>query len=133
MSFATALQTAIHSRLSNYPGMPAVKDDVSATLPFPYVVVGEDTHIPWDTDDSTGAESTITLHIWSRQRGKKETQDIQGLIYTALNRYEMAVSGYHLVTMEFEYSEVTLDPDGQTRHGISRFRTLIEAEDSSTA
>jgi hypothetical protein len=133
MSFESALQAAIHTRLSTYPGMPSVKDDVEVTLPHPYIVIGEDTHIPWDTDDSTGAESTITLHIWSRQRGKKETKDIQGLIYTALNRYEMSVDGHHLVTMEFDYSDVIMDPDGLTRHGISRYRTLVESEEDTTA
>ena len=134
MSFETALQAAIFTRLSGYAGMPDVYDDAPQdSAAFPYVVLGEDTHVPWDTDDSTGAESTITLHIWSRQRGKKETKDIQGLIYTALNRYEISVDDHHLVTMEFDYSDVLLDPDGLTRHGVARYRTLVEAEESTTA
>lgn len=127
MSFETALQTAVHNRLSGYPGMPDVHDDVDPDAAFPYVVIGEDTHIPWDTDDSVGAESTVTLHVWSRYRGKKEAKDIQGLIYEALNRHELSVDGYHLVTLEFEYSDVILDADGLTRHGVSRFRSLVEA------
>jgi hypothetical protein len=134
MSFESELQQAIFTRLSTYTGMPTVYDDVpQSAASWPYIVLGEDTHVPWDTDDSTGAESTITIHIWSRQRGKKETKDIQGLIYTALNRYEMSVDGHHLVTLEFDYSDVLLDPDGLSRHGVSRYRTLVEAEESTTA
>ena len=140
MSFESELQRSIFTRLSNYSGMPTVYDDVPTDInglpavTYPYVVVGEDTHVPWDTDDSTGSESTITVHIWSRQRGKKETKHIQGLIYEALNRYEMTVTGYHLVTMEWDYSDSVRDPDGLTYHGTSRFRTLVEAvEIDSTA
>src|SRR5690606_34355650 len=108
--------------------MPDVYDDVpQSASSFPYVVIGEDTHIPWDTDDSVGSESTITLHVWSRYRGKKEAKDIQGLIYQALNRYELAVDGFHLVTLEFDYSDVLLDADGHTRHGVCRYRALVEA------
>src|SRR5690606_12670206 len=122
----TALQTAVHNRLSGYAGMPDVYDDVpQSSSSFPYVVIGEDTHIPWATDDSVGAETTVTLHVWSRYKGKKEAKDIQALIYQALNRYELSVDGYELVTLEFEYSDVILDADGLTRHGVSRFRSLV--------
>lgn len=128
MSFEAALQTAIYTRLSSYPSMPTVYDDVpQSSSTFPYVVIGEDTHSPWDTDDSTGAESTVTIHVWSRQRGKKEAKDIQALIYAALHRYELDVAGFYLVTLEFDYSDVVLDADGLTRHGVSRYRTLAEA------
>lgn len=130
MSFETALQSAVYQRLSDALSVP-VYDDVPANAEFPYVVLGEDTHIPWDTDDSTGAESTITLHIWSRERGKREAKQIQGEIYAALNRYDLPVSGFHTVTMEFDYSDVILDADGRTRHGVARYRTIVEAVDES--
>lgn len=138
MSFEAALQSAVFGRLSGYSGMPTVYDDVpdapsNQELPdsyFPYVVVGEDTHAEWDTDDSTGAESTITLHVWSRYKGKKQAKDVQALIYEALHRYDLDVEGFHLVTIEFEYSDVFLDADGKTRHGVCRYRALVEAEES---
>jgi hypothetical protein len=118
--------------------MPAVYDDVqqdakgNVLAAFPYIVLGEDTHAPWDTDDSIGSESTITIHVWSRQRGKKETKQIQGLIYEALHRHELEVLGFATMTVEFDYSDVILDADGQTRHGVSRYRVFIE-EEASTA
>lgn len=127
MSFEVELHRAIYTRLSGYPGMPDVYDAVpEESAKFPYVVVGEDTHIPFDTDDSSGAESTVTLHVWSQYRGSKEAKDIQGLIYQALHRYELPVNGYQLVTIDFEYSDVVLDADGKTRHGICRYRSLVE-------
>lgn len=128
MSFETEIQEALYERLSTYAGMPNVYDDSPQDADtFPYVVIGEDTHIPFDTDDSVGSESTITLHIWSRQHGKKEAKDIQGLIYAALHRYALDVTGYHTITLDFEYSDVFLDADGRTRHGVCRYRTIVEA------
>lgn len=127
MKFEEALQEAVYERLSNYPAMPPVYDDVPTNAPKHYVVLGEDTHVPYDTDDSVGSESTITIHQWSKAyRGKKEVKATQGLIYEALNRHELVVEGYHTVTLEFEYSDAVLDPDGLTRHGVIRFRALLE-------
>lgn len=132
MSFEQALQKAVYDQLSAYPDMPSVYDDVPVdvkgqpAVAFPYVVLGEDTHIPFDTDDSLGSESTVTLHVWSRYRGKKEAKGIQALIYDALTRQPLMLDAHDLITLEFEYSEVMLDPDGITRHGVQRFRALIE-------
>lgn len=126
MSFEAALQQAVYDQLSSYPSMPPVYDDVPGDAAFPYVVVGEDTHIPFDTDDSLGSESTLTLHVWSRYCGKKECKEIMALIYDALTRQALVLEAHYLITIEFEYSEVLLDPDGITRHGVQRFRALVE-------
>lgn len=131
MSFEAALQQAVFDRLSTYPDIPTVYDNVPVDAAFPYVVIGEDTHIPFDTDDSLGSESTLTLHTWSRYRGKKECKEIQALIYDALTRQSLVLDGFSLVTIEFEYSECLLDPDGITRHAVSRFRALIDGQESS--
>lgn len=131
MSFEAALQKAVFDALTAYPGMPDVYDDVPVGATFPYIAIGEDTHIPFDTDDSLGAESTVTIHVWSRYRGKKEAKDAQALVYAALTRQSLPVEGHDLITLEFEYSEVLLDPDGITRHGVQRFRSLCEQSASS--
>jgi hypothetical protein len=129
MSFELELHQSIYQRLTGYPGMPAVYDAVpEANAMFPYVVVGEDTHIPFDTDEASGAESTVTLHVWSRYRGSKEAKEIQALIYQALHRYELSLPSYHLVSIEFEYSDVILDSDGKTRHGVCRYRSIIHED-----
>ena len=64
----TAIQTAIYQALStlSYP----VYDDVPQNAAFPYIVIGEDTSIPFDDDCNTGAESTITIHVWSIYSGR---------------------------------------------------------------
>lgn len=127
MSFSTAIQQAIFTRLKNYaPLTVPVYDDVPQGADFPYVSIGDDTLIPFDQDACLGAEATVTLHTWSRERGRKQTKMIQGVLYDALHRYALQVDGSHTVDCLWEMSESFLDPDGHTRHGVSRFRVLLQ-------
>jgi len=132
MSFEAELQRAVFDRLSGFSGLPEIYDhvpqqaDSGSNVPFPYVTIGEDTHIPFDTDDSVGSEATITIHSWSRSEGRAEVKEIQTGIRSALQRFELDVNGFALVTIEFESSESFMDPDAMTRHGVSRFRVLLD-------
>lgn len=133
------LQTAIHSRLTGYAaltnllatapdGSAAIYDHVPQETDFPYVSIGDTTSIEWDTDTSLGSEDTVTIHVWSRYRGRKETKEIQLELYNALHRHNLTISGATTVTCDWEFAESEVDTDGLTRHGITRFRLLIEQD-----
>lgn len=144
MSFESAIQTAVFERLRDYAplagvlathgslGGPAIYDDVPQAAQaensdaFPFVTIGSDTHNANDTDDSAGSDSTITINSWSRFRGRSEVKQIQALIYDALHRVELDLGALSLTTIEWEYSEAITENDGRTRHGVQRFRILIE-------
>ena len=120
-----AIQAAIFTRLSTLS--TPVYDHVPQDTAFSYIVIGDDTSIGWDTDTSVGSESTCTIHVWSRQRGRKQVKDIMAAIYSALNRYELPVTGGQLVECAAEFQESFLDPDGLTRHGVIRFRLIVDS------
>jgi len=142
-----ALQIAIFNRLESWQPLddllasrvtpdgveidaPAIYDHVPQNVDekakFPFVVIGDDTAVDFDTDDSVGSEATITIHAWSRQRGRLEAKNIQREIYNALNRHELDVDGRHTVDCIYEYAESILEQDGITRHGVIRFRITTE-------
>jgi hypothetical protein len=121
------LQAAIFEVLTTALAPTKVYDNPPQNQSEPHVVIGEDFHVPWDTDDSIGSESLLTLHTWSVHRGKKEVKTIQGQIYDALHRYELVVNGFSTVTLEFDSAEVFKDQDGESMHGVSKFRALVEA------
>ena len=129
----SALNTMLAKNVEN-PSLPAIYDNVPQAVDsgsdsvFPYITIGDDTMVDWDTDTSQGKEATLTLHVWSRYRGRKQTKEIQGAIYDALHLSNLIISGYHSVLMLSEYSETLLDPDGLTRHGVQRFRLILEKE-----
>ena len=130
------IQDAIYNRLSGFAGLSALVQGVYDYLPqeladvdseFPYVVTGELSGEPWDTDDVLGGEYRILVHTFSRYRGKREPALIMRQVYLALHRYELPVTGYNLVTCEWDQlSTLMTDPDGLTRHGVQRFRILVD-------
>jgi Protein of unknown function (DUF3168) len=123
----TADPDIIERNVSVYDEVPQ-PDDSGDIINFPYVVVGDDQSAAWDTDTELGADITATIHTWSRYRGKKETKELQGLVYAALNRAESKfdIAGYKVVLCDFLTSQSFLDTDGKTRHGVQTFRILIE-------
>lgn len=135
MGMETALQQAIYDTLSNDAGVMALAtavydyvpqpDDAGDPAKFPYVVIGDDTLNAWDTDTTTGADATITVHTWSRFKGRKEVKAIQGAIYAALNRATLPTTGYSFVTCHLVNSDSFVDSDGITQHGVQTFRVLI--------
>ena len=119
------IQAAIFAQVSSI-GYP-VFDHVPQDTEFPYIVIGDDTSIPWDTDDSIGSETTCTIHVWSRHRGRKEVKEIMRTIYEALHRQELSIIGGSLVECQAELQESFMDPDGLTRHGVIRFRLTVDS------
>lgn len=130
MRMEEAVQRAVYSQLTAQLPSVLVVDHViqpedTGKQRFPYVAIGDATVSEWDTDDASGGDVDVSLHIWSRERGGREVKQLQGLVYEALHRQEFPIDGYHLVTVDYQTSEIYLESDGATRHGISRFRILI--------
>ena len=125
-----ALQTAIYSTLSNDNTLTStlgagVYDDVLEGGTFPYVELGNETALDYSTKNVVGSEYTITLHIWSQYAGSKETKDIMDRIHDLLHDSNITVTGFNLINLRFEFSDIMRDPDGKTRHGVMRFRAII--------
>jgi hypothetical protein len=120
-----SIQAAIYQALStlSYP----VYDDVPQNAEFPYIVIGDDTSIPFDDDCNVGAESTITIHVWSTYPGRKEVKQIMDSVYNRLHRQNLPIAGGYSITLNAEYQDSFLDPDGTTRHGVIRFRLLTRS------
>ena len=125
-----ALQTAIYSTLSSDSNLTStlgagVFDEVTEGATYPFVALGEETAVDYSTKDLVGGETTINIHIWSQYKGSKETKNIMDRIHDLLHDSDISVSGFNLINLRFEYSDIMRDPDGVTRHGVMRFRAII--------
>ena len=135
-TFALPLQTAIYSLLTTAGLSATVFDDVPdlpagmPTSSFPYIVIGEDSFVPWDTDDRRGVRASLYLHIWSRYNGKLEVKTIMQEIDDALNRQASSLSaaGYSFIDCTLEYANVIDHSDGETRHGVLRYRVTMQKD-----
>lgn len=134
---AANVQAAVYQRLANYQPLeaiitngggdaPGIYDEVPNSVRPPYVVIGDSVLEPFDTDDVVGTDALVELHTWSTYRGRLEVKQMQDAIYDALHRHNLSITDAHTVMVEWEYSETELDPDGITRHGVQRFRVVLE-------
>jgi hypothetical protein len=95
---------------------------------FPYAVLGDDTAVDWGTKTEAGQEITVTIHCWSRKAAStKEVKEMMAALYAALHEAESSVSGQDLVSCRFDFGQVIEEPDGQTFHGVARYRLHLSA------
>ena len=93
------------------------------------MVIGEAIHNEWNTDTDNGNEVSVTIHTWSRHRGRKEIKAIQHAIYLALHRQSLPITGYNFISCDFQDSQTFIENDGKTRHGVQTFKVLIDQQE----
>jgi len=124
-----ALQTSIYNAL-NVSAITTtlacgVYDEVIEGNTYPFISLGEETTIDYSTMTAVGSETTINIHIWSQYKGSKQTKEIMDKIHDLLHDINLTVTGFNLINLRFEYSDIMRDTDGVTRHGVMRFRAII--------
>lgn len=131
-SASFALQKAIVSTLTSDAalvallGGPRVYDDVPNRSEFPFISIGQTTERDWSTGSDLGSEHVFTLHVWSRARGRKEADEVMAAAREALHDQGLALADHRLVNLRHEFSDARREPDGETFHGLSRYRAVTE-------
>ncbi len=133
MSSAVAeLQTAIHAALAGDAGLTGllggvrVYDHTPPNVPFPYVTFGRTSVYDWGTGTESGTEQLITLHVWSKGRGKKETHELVEAIAARIHDSGLDLEEHRLVNLRLEFLDVIFDEDLDVHHGMLRFRAVTE-------
>ena len=103
-----------------------VYDHVPETAGFPYITVGEATETSDNTHNTFGHQTTVTLHIWTRQRGHKQGLELLQSVKAALDRQPLTVDGRHTVLIRHEFTQTLRDPDPEVRHIPARFRVITQ-------
>ncbi len=107
-------------------GGPKIYDDVPQRSAYPFVSFGNLVDRDWSTSSDSGSVLALTLHIWSKARGKMQCFEIMNAVRRVLHDGDLQVEDHELVNLRFEFSDARLDPDGETYHGILRFRAVTE-------
>lgn len=105
-----------------------IYDEVPTNSVFPYITLGEMTSIPYRAFSVFGEETTVTLHIWSRAKGFKESAAILSDVNRLLADTEITVAGYEIASCSYEFSETLRDEDGITRHIPVRYRIQLQQQ-----
>ena len=125
-----ALQSIIYSTLNGDNTITStygagVYDEPLEGATYPFVRIGEETAVDYSTKDVVGGEYIINIHVWSQYKGSKETKQIMDRIHDLLHDSSLSVTGFNLINLRFDFSDIMIDPDGITRHGVMRFRAII--------
>ncbi len=107
-------------------GAQQIHDQAPQGAPLPYVTFGPLSARDWSTGTDGGEEHSVTLHVWSRGRGKKQAHELLGCLRASLHDRALSLSGHRLVNLRHEVSEARRHPDGETVHGLVRFRAVTE-------
>ena len=122
------LQQAIFTALTGDAPLMAmisgVHDHVPQDAAFPYVTMGESTAVAYGAVGIVGLDTTLTLHVWSRSRGRKELKQVMAEMHRILHDADLTVTGHNLVWLRFEFLQTLLDADGATYHGIARYNAI---------
>lgn len=114
----TALTTAL--------GGPKIYDYTPRRTKPPYITIGMSLIKDWSTSTEGGDEHIVTMHSWTDNRGRKQTDKILELTKLALANASMTMSNHKLVNMAYQFSEIRRDPDAESLHGIIRYRFVTE-------
>ena len=101
-------------------------DHVPQNAAFPYVVIDQMQVRDWSTGTERGSEHVLMLHVWSRYEGKREAYEIADAVREVLDGAELGLSGHRLINLTHQFSDLKRDPDGETYHGVVRFRAVTE-------
>ena len=126
------LQKAVYAALSSDAtlttllGGANIHDAAPQDAAFPYVVIDQMQVRDWSTGTEPGAEHMLTLHVWSDYAGKREACAIADAVRAALDGALLGLEEHRLINLRHQYSELKRDADGETQHGVLRFRAVTE-------
>lgn len=110
-------------------GTDKVHDRAPPQTAFPYITFGQTSAYDWSTGTENGSEQLITLHVWSKAKGRKETLEIIEAARTRLHDASLPLEGHRLVNLRADYAEARYDEDLAVNHGLLRFRAVTEQAD----
>ena len=131
-SAAADLQKALFAALAADTGLTAllgpgkVFDHAPANVAFPYVSLGRTGVYDWSTGTESGTEQLLTLHVWSKAKGRREVLAVMEAIRARLAGAALTLDDHHLVNLRLECAEARYDDDLSVHHGLLRFRAVTE-------
>ena len=94
---------------------------------YPYVVMGEIMARDWSDKFEDGMEVYSTIHVWSQYHGRKEADEMADGLLRALTSSSLDLAPKFRAALDrLDGYNLIVDLDGTTRHGILRFKYLIE-------
>lgn len=123
MSFVNIFQQHIYSQLATEFGAALVVAHPPADMALPLIQIGN-----FDYEDHPAeAKLTVYIHSWSETEGPHQAQDYMSRIRGLFHATHHTASPWKFSCIRESFSDVLLDEDNETWHGVQRFETIISA------
>lgn len=126
------LQQQVYARLTGNVSLMAditgVFDFVPDNQAFPYVTIGDTEFQDNGTKTFEIFDTTMMIHVWARPgaRGRAPVLDIMTKIYDLLHHHDFTgITGFNTINLRYDFSEVLVEVDRVTYHGVIRFSVLL--------
>lgn len=124
------LQELIYNQLSKDAALKAAGVEIYDTVPkksrLPFIALGDETTGANNTKTSTGESDSLTLHVWSAYRGRKEVKNILNILVKAIYTMPLQLPGGGRITyLTLENSDIIEEEEGALFHGVVRFSFII--------
>lgn len=93
---------------------------------FPYVTLGPAQRLPDLAECIDGAEVFLDLHVFSRDKGYRESQLIGAVLIEELHDASLTLNEHWCRLIHLSNELYFIEPDNQTKHGVVTFRALVE-------
>lgn len=135
MSAEAAFQDALLARLAADVGVQAALGDPARIYDgppegaaFPYLTAGRGVSEPAGAGDAELITHRLTLHLWTRETGRRETKDMLGAIRAAVDDASFALAGeFTLISCRVVYADVFRTADSRLAHGVLRVQAVIQS------
>jgi len=136
---SSALQRSVYQALTSSAelmsrlGGERIYSNPPPAAEFPFITFGQTVNLDWSTGTEDGTEHSLTLHVWSRADNSVEVHEILQAIRAVLHDQPLMLEDHYLVNLRHEFTEARIDPDGETLHGIVRYRAVTEPAQQAAA
>ena len=126
MSLFNDYVSAVYTTLNAVSGLTGIiSEKLTNDGTWPKIWLEDGGADDWSDKDDDGLEAIINLHIGSRYDGTKEVRSLMDKCHNALHNANLVLANSQSVLCQFLRHDIVTDSDGQTRHGIMKFRLLI--------
>lgn len=108
------------------PTYAAVPEPGNNAAALPYIVLGESTREPFNTDTSVGAKVRTRVEVYSGYFGAKEAEEIIGLVRTKLDRVTLSLSGCTFIACDCDDGTYETTEDHKTRRASVDVVVLVD-------
>jgi hypothetical protein len=132
MTAANALLKAIHQTLASdaalttIVGVDGIRDRLLPRAKLPCVVFGEMETRDFSTATEAGEEHLLVLEVWSDGEGRRQAQEIAGLVHGLLHDAAPMLDGAVLVNLQQASMRTRREPKTKFTLTEMRFRAVTE-------